>query len=260
EPGKRPGSAKRNKTEELEIHETEIISPACIPEGSQFKDCQDYVVQDTVIRTHNTRYRLERWQTPDGSCVIGKLPDGVSGHFGPTLISYILYQYHHAHVTQPLIPEALREFGIDMSSGQLSRIITEEKEPFREEKKKILLTGLGVSGHINVDDTKARHNGRNGYCTHIGNEFFAWFESTESKSRINLLELLCAGSISYIINTDALDYMADQGLARFQIRKLSELTGTCFDSEEKWKLCLDALESPAKDMSVLPQKGHCLQM
>ncbi|MCP4108043.1 MAG: hypothetical protein GY749_21270, partial [Desulfobacteraceae bacterium] len=46
EPGKRPGSAKRNKTEELEIHETEIISPACIPEGSQFKDCQDYVVQD----------------------------------------------------------------------------------------------------------------------------------------------------------------------------------------------------------------------
>ena len=43
------------------------------------------------------------------------------------------------------------------------------------------------SSYVNVDDTGARHNGKNGYCTHVGNEDFAWFESTESKSRINFL-------------------------------------------------------------------------
>ncbi|MCP4336250.1 MAG: hypothetical protein GY679_00145, partial [Mycoplasma sp.] len=200
EPGKRPGSAKRKKTEELDIHETKIISPDIIPEGSRFKDWQDYAVQDIVIGTHNTVYRLERWETPDGSCVTGKLPDEISGHFGPTLTSYILHQYYHAHVTQPLILEELREFGVDISSGQLSRIITEGKEPFHTEKKEILPAGLGVSGYVNTDDTGARHNGKNGCCTHIGNEFFAWFESTGSKSRINFLELLSAGNISYIIN------------------------------------------------------------
>ena len=45
-----------------------------------------------------------------------------------------------------------------------------------------------MSSQIHVDDTGARHNGRNGVCTHIGNEWFAYFESTESKSRINFLE------------------------------------------------------------------------
>jgi hypothetical protein len=33
-----------------------------------------------------------------------------------------------------------------------------------------------------VDDTGARHKGKNGYCTHIGNEWFAWFESTRVPS------------------------------------------------------------------------------
>ncbi|MCP4103916.1 MAG: transposase, partial [Lentisphaerae bacterium] len=240
-PGKRPGSAKRKKTEEPDIHETVIISPDSVPENSEFKGCQDYVVQDIVIRPHNTRYRLERWDMPDGQSVTGKLPDEVSGRFGPMLISFILHQYYHAHVTQPLILEELREFGTDISSGQLSRIITEKKEHFHTEKKEILLAGLGVSDYINTDDTGARHDGKNGYCTHIGNEFFAWFESTDSKSRINFPELLCAGTVSYIINTDALDYMTVQGLARYQIRKLSELDGACFDSGETWKSCLDAL-------------------
>jgi hypothetical protein len=38
---------------------------------------------------------------------------------------------------------------------------------------------------VQVDDTGARHQGHNGFCTHIGNELFAYFESTDSKSRQN---------------------------------------------------------------------------
>jgi hypothetical protein len=33
---KRPGSAKRSKTQSLEIHEEQIIQPAQVPEGSRF--------------------------------------------------------------------------------------------------------------------------------------------------------------------------------------------------------------------------------
>ena len=57
----RPGSAKRSKTALLEIHEEQVIPPAePVPAGSRFKGYHDYVVQDVVIRAHNTRYRLER--------------------------------------------------------------------------------------------------------------------------------------------------------------------------------------------------------
>ncbi len=47
-----------------------------------------------------------------------------------------------------------------------------------------------------------------GYCTHIGNELFAWFESTESKSRINFLSCLSQGvEKRYVFNEGALEYI-----------------------------------------------------
>ena len=58
----------------LEIHEEKPIAPEAIPEGSRFKGHEDYVVQDLIIRAHNMRYRLERWQTPEGDTLMGQLP------------------------------------------------------------------------------------------------------------------------------------------------------------------------------------------
>ena len=113
-----------------------------------------------------------------------------------------LQQYNHGHVTQPLIWEELVDFGVDISKGQVSRILTEQKEEFHLEKAGVLCAGLDISSTINVDDTGARHAGKNGYCTHIGNDLFAWFESTSSKSRINFLELLRQGHGDYVINAD----------------------------------------------------------
>jgi hypothetical protein len=108
--GKRPGSEKRSKTGSLVIHEEQVIAPAeAVPEGSRFKGYRDVVVQDLVIRAHNTRYRLERWETPDGGTLMGELPVAVrGGHFGVTLVSYILYQHHHCQVTQPLVLEPVQ--------------------------------------------------------------------------------------------------------------------------------------------------------
>ena len=65
----------------------------------------------------------------------------MGSHFGCTLRSYILYQYYHALVTQSLILEQLLEIGIDISSGEINRVITEDKERFHDEKEEILRVG-----------------------------------------------------------------------------------------------------------------------
>jgi hypothetical protein len=150
------------------------------------------------------------------------------------LITYILHQYYHAHVTQPLILEQLVEFGVMISAGQINRIITEDKEQYHFEKDDILKAGLEVSGHINVDDTGARHWGRNGYCTHIGNELFAWFQSTEKKSRINFLELLRAGHGDYVVNLEAINYMEAHGLPAIQLAKFGSSYNASFENLPKW--------------------------
>lgn len=91
----------------------------------------------------------------------------------------------HQHVIQPLLLEQLLDLGIDISRGQLSHLLTKDLDEYHAEKADILRTGLKLSSYTQADDTGARHAGETGYCTHIGNELFAWFESTASKSRIN---------------------------------------------------------------------------
>ena len=240
--GKRPGSAKRSKTAKLKIHEERIVKAENLPTGSIFKGYQDFTVQDIIIRIHNTRFRLETWVTPEGKNITAKLPDGVAvGHFGTTLVSHILYEYYQKHVTQPLILEHLWEIKVDISAGQVNRIITEGKERFHTEKAEILRVGLEVSNYVNVDDTGARHNGKNGYCTHIGNELFAWFASTDSKSRVNFLELLRAGNTDYILNEVVLAYMEELKLPKVLLGLLAANEKSSFENEAEWKAALQSL-------------------
>ncbi len=239
--GKRPGSSKKEKTVQLSIHKTVSIPPENIPVGSAFKGYKEFTVQGITIEPHNIRYRLERWQTPDGSYVEGELPPSVCGHFSSRLNSYILYQHYQCHVTQPLLLEQLKEIDIEISSGQINRILIEGHDRFHEEKDGILVTGLEISSYINVDDTGARHDGKNGVCTHIGNELFAWFESTESKSRINFLSLLRAGQEDYYLIPEALEYMEIQKLPNTPRRLLEEDEKKVFINKEEWENHLQRL-------------------
>jgi hypothetical protein len=241
---KRPGSKKRSKNAELTIHEDQIIQPTDpIPPGSRFKGYRDFVVQELVIDTKNTRYRLARWETPDGQALTGQLPRQLSGrHYGPHLIGYVLYQHHHCQVTQPLLLEQLREWGIDISNGEINHLLSEGKSDFHQEKNDILNTGLAVSDYVTVDDSGARHQGKNGYVTQIGNEHFAWFESTGSKSRINFLELLCAGDKGYRINDDALSYWHKQKLPQTPLSRLERHPIRYLADAERWEAHLDELE------------------
>lgn len=235
--GKRPGSKKRSKTAKLKIHEDKIVPPSeTIPPGSRFKGYRDFVIQDLVIQAHNVRYRLARWETPDGQTLKGELPASCgNGHFGPTLVSYILYQHHQCQVTQPLLLEQLREWGIDISSGKLNDLLLAGKAHFHEEKDALLTRGLTVSTHVTVDDTGTPHQGKNGYVTHIGNDLFAWFRSTESKSRINFLELLRADHPDYRINDQALAYMEQQQLPKVPLQYLRNYCGRIYANEAQWE-------------------------
>jgi len=237
---KRPGSAKRKKR--LKIHRSVVIAPEHLPPGSRLRGYQNFLVQDLIITPFNTRYRLARYQSAAGENLIGKLPEHLQhAHFGPTLKSYILHQNHHQRVTQPLLLDQLRQWDIDISAGQLNRILIEQNARFHQEKDQLLVAGLASSTYIHVDDTGARHRGKNGYCTHIGNERFAYFKSTASKSRINFLELLRGPHCDYRINDAARNHMRTHKLPVIPRCRLAAQGATHFPDQSAWLAHLDAL-------------------
>jgi Transposase IS66 family len=244
EGSKRPGSAKRPKTAELTIHREVPLHPEGLPTGATFRGFEPYVVQELMIKNENTRYLRARYDLPDGSSVLAPFPAGVlpveGGHYGANLIGYILNQYHHAQVTEPLLLEQLWEFGIDISAGQLQRILTENKDLFHQEKSEVLAAGLRSSSYIGTDDTGARHQGKNGYCTAIGNDLFAYFESTDSKSRLNFLQVLQGSQRDYVINDLALAYWERQQLAAALVDQLTQ-GSQAFIGEPAWQARLTEL-------------------
>ena len=240
---KRPGSVKRNKNQHLTIHENKVVKPeSSLPQGTRFKGYRYFVVQELEIKPYNIRYCLAYYELPDGSTVTAKLPKGQQGnHFGVKLRSYVLYQYHQCQVTQGLLLEQLREWDIDISAGQLNCLLTEKHEDFHAEKDDLLAKGLASTGYVTTDDTGARHQGKNGYVTHIGNEWFAWFCSSDKKSRINFLSILRAGRSDYQLNDSALDYMKAQKLPATQLTAISNSPLLYLDNTAQWEAHLERL-------------------
>lgn len=57
---KRPGSSKRSKNTNLNIDREEMIVVEHVPAGSIRKGYQSYIIQDLMVQSVVTKYRLER--------------------------------------------------------------------------------------------------------------------------------------------------------------------------------------------------------
>jgi len=231
--GKRAERRGRGKVTPRVTPETEVLRVAS-PKGSQFRGYEPYQVQDLVLTARVVRYRRERWLTPEGETIVAPLPDGIRGHFGPELRRFVLMQHHQGQVTVERLVTLLQAIGVSISKRQVMRLLIDQQDGFLTETREVLRAGLETAEWVSVDDTGARHRGANAVCTQIGNDAFAWFGTTNSKSRLNFLDLLRAGHTDYVINDAALDYMREHALAGTLVHRLTTHEQRRFAGKTAW--------------------------
>jgi Transposase IS66 family len=231
---------KGSKANRLVITEDRIVS-ADVPEGLRFKGYADFLVQELRLVPRVIRIRRERWQTPDGRMITAPMPEGVSGHFGPELRRFILFQHSRCQVTVERLTAQLTSLGLVISKRQMIRLLNAHAPSFVTEAREVLRSGLETARWLSIDDTGARHQNRNGVCTSLGNDQFTAFATTGSKSRLNFLELLRAGYPDYVINAAAVAYMRARGLAGPVIAQLTDHPDHRFADEASWMAHLEAL-------------------
>src|SRR5271167_3620068 len=237
------GASKRRRGPgvlRLSIDRTETLSVEA-PAGSRHKGFEDIIVQDLMLKAETTRYRRERWETPEGERLIALLPAGIIGGCGPHLHRLVLMLHFQGQMTCERIVTLLTGAGVAISKRQVVRLLTAKLEAFRAEDGEVFHAGLCASPYVTVDDTGARHAGKAGYTTQFGSDRFTTFRTGPSKSRLAFLRNLLGGTARYVVNAAAAAYMRAANLAHGVIEALSGAKVLEFACEADWRAHLRAL-------------------
>jgi hypothetical protein len=225
----------------LSIERTETLSIEA-PAGSRHEGFEDIIVQDLMLKAEATRYRRERWETPDGKRLIAPPPAGIVDGCGPHLIR--LGAGACASFSRP---DDLREdrgasdrpwLG-DLKSARWCGSWPPSSRVSAPRTRRCC--GRGWWARPSSPSTTLGHAGKGCFTTRIGSDRFAAFRTGPGKSRLAFLNRLLGGAARYGINAAAIATMHGADLPQEVIDKLAGHSSLAFGSHGEWMSHLRAL-------------------
>jgi hypothetical protein len=207
---------KRSKKAAVRIDREQVlkVESSSLPADAEFKGYEDVVVQDVVFRTDNVCFHKEKYYAAStGKSYLAELPRGYEGTFGPGIKALTLTLYFGAGISEPKILELYANAGVQISKGEVSRLLTKGQEAFHAEKEAVYEAGLRSSPWQHIDDTGTRVNGENWHCHIICNPLYTIYHTLSGKDRLSVLDVLRQGRERvFRLNDEALGYLASQSL------------------------------------------------
>jgi len=239
---------KKKKVVVIDKHVTCDIDVSSLPEDVIFKGFETRVIQDLIITTDNTEFKLPTYYSPSlKKTFVAKLPQGYYGEFGPRIRTLVITLYRDSKMTESAIESFLTTFGIYIAASTISIMLTENHTVFHQEKEDIIKQGLKSTEYQHIDDTGCRVKGKNNYTHILCNPFYTAFFTRPKKDRLTLLELLCVDELKFSFNDESYNLMTELGLsgARLNDLKTSSI-GNIVSRNEVDNLLLELFPDPTK--------------
>jgi hypothetical protein len=218
---------RRGKLERVRIDREEVLKldRASLPPDAEFKGYEDVVVQELRVGTDNVKFRKEKdYASSTGQTYLAPLPAGYRGECGPNRKSLCLLFSHLCNMTEPKIADLLDNFGIAISSGQISAWLTGAYPEIQEEKRAIGEAGLASSPWQHMDDTGTRVDGENHHCQILCNPLYGAYFTTAHKDRLTIIDVLRKGRPRvFRIHEEALDLLRRFGVSKRIAEQVGQL-------------------------------------
>ena len=165
ERNKRKKRARQPRKIAIDREQIVLVDPTTLPADAEFKGYEEKVVQDLLIRTDHVLFRREKFYSPSlGKTFLGPLPVGYEHGFGPQLRSWLYVMYFGANTSEPKLLSLLRTAGVQISAGQISRLLLQEPAGLDEELGRGFQTMLQPCPYQHLDDTGTRVDGVGFFC------------------------------------------------------------------------------------------------
>ncbi|CEG12233.1 conserved hypothetical protein [groundwater metagenome] len=186
---------KKSKKANIKIDKVEVvqIDKSVLPSDAIFKGYSKVIKQGIIFKTNNILYKLECYYSPsEKKTYAAKLPNALQGtNFDSDLKAFIVNLYYKGRVTEHKIKDILEEAGISISEGEISNILTKEKQSeFTDEKQDIFEAGMEHSEYVHTDSAGARHTGINHHVHVVCNTLFTAFFITRFKNKKEIRQIL----------------------------------------------------------------------
>lgn len=222
------GHKKRSKRAEITINQEEIlkVDRTLLPSDAVFKGYEETLVQEITLQTSNVLFRKEKYYSAStGKTYLAALPSGYVGAFGPNLRAQILNLYYVCQMTEGKIHNWLCQIGIDISVGTISNILIKDHHQFHQEEAASYEASLAGSPWQHIDDTGTRVNGANHYCHIVDSPLATHYQTTPSKSRLDVIDVLRNGRERvFRWNDEAYQLMKTLNVPQYALKKLYKLS------------------------------------
>jgi len=164
--------------------------PLDLPSDAQFKGYRSVYQKNIQIKRDNVEYKIARWYCPsEGRYYESNMPASYRGQTGSMLMSFVQMLHHCGDMTHGKIRELLAHFGLDLSGGGLSNMLT-HSDWIEAERSALLQASIEASPYAQIDSTSSKEKGQRRYTQIICGKYFSLFYSQVGRSRLDVYAAL----------------------------------------------------------------------